>query len=158
MDDCRPLCLFKIRHFGVPSGRRRAGSTFQNPRKRWARCDNLTFGSTGRRAEDGQGGGQYAWLPPERRQLCVIKIFTSKSLGLNRLPTILAEPAPVKAFRKGSPKTAIFPGVKRAQTVTWKAAIRSIFSTDSPRRFETRRGTSKSRMAMRRVAFFLRGL
>jgi hypothetical protein len=51
-----------------------------------------------------------------------VKILTSKSLRLNILQTILAEPAPVGAFRRGrgggTPKAVIFPGVKRAQTVT----------------------------------------
>jgi hypothetical protein len=41
-------------------------------------------------------------------RLCAVTIVASKPLWLNILQSILLKPAPVRAFRRGTPKTAIF--------------------------------------------------
>ena len=61
-------------------------------------------------AENGHGGGGTRSDDKKARKSFVVKILTSKPLGLKILQTTLAEPAPVKAFRGegGTPKPKIF--------------------------------------------------
>jgi hypothetical protein len=68
--------------------------------------------STGKKADDRQGGGGVASSRERRTKSFVVKILTSNSSALKILQAIFADSAPVKAFRgkrgRGYPWNSIF--------------------------------------------------
>jgi hypothetical protein len=83
-----------------------------------------------KRADHRQGGSRARNRHEKSRNSFVLKILTSKSLGLKILPAIFANLAPVAAFREVGvyPVTRAFPEMKLAHARVIEAMNEYFFS------------------------------